>query len=432
MTSGARRAPSRALGLLVAVTLGSSVAAAQSTRYPAPPTDEDRTLEERSELWEQAIAPGRAPQARLLSEAKRLIAGRTPGDLGSAVRKISEAIELRPDEPAAYFLRALAYEQLQRWPECAADLGKTLELDPRFGGERDLRYGDNPALGLGVCLARAGRLAEAELALDRAVARTPGAQEWLRLGETRIAMGKLREGLEALAASTQAGSENALTLWLGALAYDRARQSSQAAEAIARAAVLDRYLRQLTSPAMPFVAKAEELYLLGLGFSGINRPELALAYFRAAAALPEGHLWSRRVREHIEELEQTDFPLDVGRSGPAPLDPEVARVAVKKALPRLVECVKELPEVAFTVRVTRSKSGPAADGGIRSAPPAPGVVVSQDVAFGEPPAATLAQAERCIQAVSAALELPPIKVVNTWHYVTFSFIAHRLAAPHRR
>lgn len=415
-----------------ALALAPGAAAAQSERYPAPAEDEDRQLEDRSELWEQAVAPGRAPQARLLSEAKRLIAGRTPGDLGNAVRKISEAIALRPDEPAAYFLRALAYEQLQRWSECAADLGKTLELDPRFGGERELRYGDNPALGLGVCLARAGRLAEAEQALDRAVARTPGVQEWLRLGETRIAMGKLREGLEALTASAQAGSESALTLWLGALAYDRARQGSQAAEAIARAAVLDRYLRQLTSPAMPFVSKAEELYLLGLGFSGIGRPELALAYFRAAAELPEGQLWSRRAREHVEELEHTDFPVDVARSGPAPLDLEVARVAVKKAMPRLIECVKDLPQVAFTVRVTRSKAGPASEGAIRSAPPAPGVVVTQDVAIGEPAVAALAQAERCIQAASGALELPPIKVVNTWHYLTFSFIAHRAAPPPRR
>lgn len=423
----------RAVVFAVALVLLPRGAAAQSKRYPAPAVDEDRQTEQRSELWEQAISPGRAPQARLLSEAKRLIAGRTPSDLGSAVRKINEAIELRPDEPAAYFLRALAHEQLQRWPECAADLGKTLELDPRFGGERELRYSDNPALGLGVCLARAGHLAEAELALDRAVSRTPGVQEWLRLGETRIAMGKLREGLEALAASAQAGSESALTLWLSALAYDRARQSSQAAEAIARAAVLDRYLRQLTSPAMPFVSKAEELYLLGLGFSGISRPELALAYFRAAAELPEGRLWSRRAQEHVEELEQTDFPADVGRSGPAPLDLEVARAAIKKALPKLVECAKDLPQVAFTVRITRSKTGPAADGAIRSAPPAPGVVVSQDVAFGEPAPAALAQAERCIQAISGALDLPPIKAVNTWHYLTFSFIAHHAApAPRRR
>lgn len=420
------------LSLVAALALWPRAAAGQSTRYPAPPADEDSERDARSELWEQAVEPGRAPQARLLGEAKRLIAGRTPGDLGAAVRKISEAIELRPDEPAAYFLRALAYEQLQRWPECAADLGKTLELDPRFGGERELRYADNPALGLGVCLARAGRLAEAEIALDRAVARTPGTQEWLRLGETRIAMGKLREGLEALAASAQAGSETVLTIWLGALAHDRARQSSQAAEAIGRAAVLDRSLRQLTNPAMPFVSKAEELYLLGLGFGGIGRPELALAYFRAAAELPEGQLWARRVREHIEALEQTDFPLEVGRSGPAPLDPEVARAAVKKALPKLVECVKELPRVAFTVRVTRSKVGPAAEGAIRTAPPAPGVVVTQDVAFGEPSEQALARAERCIQAASAALELPPIKAVNTWHYVTFSFIAHNTTAPRRR
>lgn len=415
------------LAPLAPLGLDASSAHAQSSRYPAPPKDRDREQDQTSQLWEQAAEPARAPQARLLAEARRLIAGRTPAELQAAADKASAAIALRPTEPSAYFFRAVALEQLARWHECAADFRKALELDPKFTADPELRYGDNPLLGLGICLARDGHLADAEVALDRAVARTPGVQEWLRLGETRIAMGKLREGLEALVASTEASGEStpsALNSWLRALAYDRGRQTALASEAAQAAALSDRFLRQLTSPAVPFVSKADEQYLMGLGWESSNRPELALAYFRGVVMTRPDGLWTRRAREHVELLEQTAFPLDVARSGPAPLDAVVATAAVRKAMPQLVACVAALPAVAFTLRVTRSRP-PATGPGIRSVPPAPGLAVTQDVAFGDPSEAALEQAERCLLPVTLKLELPPIKEPGTWHHVSFSLIAHR-------
>lgn len=422
--------------LALVLALAPPPARAQSTRYSAPPRDKDREQDRSSQLWEQAVEPQRAPQARLLAEASRLLAGRTPHDVQQAVAKVTEAIALGPADPEAYFLRGMAYEQLQRWNECAADVRQALELRPDFANT-DLRYGDNPLLGLGVCLARAGKLAEAEVALHRAVARSPGVHEWLRLGETRIAMGKLREGVEALLASTEASGEaspSALNWWLRALAYDRGRQSSLASEAVAAAAVGDRFLRQLTSPMEPFVSKADELYLLGLGWEGISRPELALAHFRAALEVSADGPWARRTREHVAALEQTSFPLDVARSGPAPLDPDLARATVRKAMPALAACVAALPHVAFTLRITRAR--PATTGtGIHTVPPVPGVTVTQDTAFGEPSAEVLDRATRCLTAETQHLDLPAIKEPGTWYYLTFSLIWHRAggrdAAPAR-
>ena len=425
--SAAARSAGLVRGAVAALILCATPAAwAQSTRYPAPPQDRDREQAQTSQLWEQAIEPARAPQARLLAEARRLVAGRTPADLQAAASKATQAIALRPADPAAYFVRAVAMEQLARWKECAADFQKALELDPRLTAEPELRYADNPLLGLGICLARAGHLADAEVALDRAVAHAPGVHEWLRLGETRIAMGKLREGVEALLASTEASGEpapSALNWWLRALAYDRGRQTALAAEAVQAAALGDRFLRQLTSPAVPFVSRADENYLLALGWEGAGRPELALAYFRGVVAAGPQDMWSRRAREHIALLEQSAFPLDVARSGPAPLDADGARTAVRKLMPQLVECVADLPAVAFTVRVTRSR--PQLGGsGTRTVPPAPGVTVTQDAAFGEPTEAALERASRCVQALAGKLELPPIKEPGTWHYLTFSLIWH--------
>lgn len=423
--------------LATVATLGvAASAAAQSTRYPAPLVDKDRELEETSTLWERTVEPGRAPHAQLLAEARRLIAMRTNAELQLAAAKAGEAIALRPQDPAAYLVRAVAQEQLRQWAACAASYQTALDLDPKLAADPELRSGASPLLGLGICLARAGKLSQAEVALDRAVARAPnGAEEWLRLGETRVAMGKLREGLEALTASTEATGDAAptsLNNWLRALAYDRGRQTALADEAGQAAALTDRYLAQMSNQGTPFIQDLERNYLLGLGSRYTSRLETALAYFRrVVAAAPDG-MWARRAREHVELLEQAMFPEEMKRQGTAPVDLEVARAAVHKAMASLSACVAAVPTVAFEVRVTRSKP-PVAGAGPRTVPRPPGASVSS-LMVDQPSLPAIEEAQRCAQAAALKLELPVVKDPGTWYEVVFALVAHRgrSEAPARR
>lgn len=419
-----------ALGV-AALSLPAAPAAAQSRRYPQPLPDKDREREETSSLWERTVEPGRAPHATLLAEARRLVsAGRTDSDLQSAAYKAQQAIALRPQDPAAYLVRAVALEQLRQWSECATNYQTALELDPKLGPDPELRGSSSasPLLGLGICLARAGKLAQAEVAIDRAVSRAAGSaiEEWLRLGEVRIATGKLREGLDALNASTEASGEpnpSALNNWLRALAYDRGRQTALADEAGAAAAVSDRYLSQLNNQGTPFIHDVERYSLLALGYRYIGRLEVALAYHRRVLAAEPDGMWARRAREHIELLEHTAFPEEIRRLGTAPFDQVVARGLLRKAMPALVACVSAVPTVAFDVRVTRSR--PTLPGsGPRSEPRPPGASANSAM-VDQPTLAPIAKAQQCLVELAQKLELPAVKDPGSWYELGFSVVAHQ-------
>src|SRR5207248_1627622 len=130
-----------------------------------------------------------------------------------------------------------------------------------------------------------GRLGEAEHTLaDAAAAGTRSPELWMRLGETRIAMGKLDEAKSALdtALDMTEGAAQAQILWLRAVAYDRARQPSQAEEDVRRALGFDRARGTIELPQYPLLGPGEHDYTLALSYAD-NDPrdvELALVYFR--------------------------------------------------------------------------------------------------------------------------------------------------------
>ncbi|MEZ4362477.1 MAG: hypothetical protein R3B48_19965 [Kofleriaceae bacterium] len=422
----ARRA-TRAAAAALCLAAGLAWAGPPVERYPAEPVDRDAELEDASTLWERAIEPLRAPQERLLREARRLIAARTTADFERAAAKASEAVALRPGDAVAHLVKATALEHLRRWPECAKAYGDAVELDPKLEADSDLLHGANPLLGLGICLARAGKLAAAEAALVRAVARAPdGAEEWLRLGETRVAMGKLREGLEALQTSAEAANTSSppvFNRWLRVLAYDRGRQTALADELARSAVLMDRFLRPLTYPDVPFIHAGEQAYLLGIAWQAAGRPELALAYLRALALERPDDMWRHRVAEHIRLLEQTTFPEEVSRLGPAPLDLAVAKGRVQRAMPQLAACVGKVPTVAFDIKVTRSRPA-TSPGGTRVVAPPPLATATPAVVRGDPAPNDVAEAKRCVEAALLKLDLPAIKVPGTWYHLMFSLIAH--------
>jgi tetratricopeptide (TPR) repeat protein len=411
-----------AIGLAIAAP-----AAAQSRRYPPEPADKDAEKAARSNLWSAAITPEHHPYQDLVRGAAEALAQRTTDQTGEAIKKLDAAIKLLPREPDAYRLRGDAYLERKDWARCAADLAAA-DANRR-------RDDDNPrALAelhrkLGLCQARAGKLTEAErtLAETAASGNAPG-EVWMRLGEVRIAMGKLDEAIAALGSALENTEGNAQTMihFLLAAAYDRARRPgdalTEAAEGV-KGVKDDRQFSLLTNPVIPLLGAGETYYLLGLAHSADPvRPEYALAYFRRFVAEAPDSPWRKRAEDHIRDLRAVDLPDTVTRNGTALVDVDAVRAALRRTMPQMRACLARFPTVAVEVDVTRS--GPRTPPTDRMRPrfvtPPDGVTVR--VAVGELVGRDLDGVDRCVEAQVARLALPPIHERDVFYKVTFDVV----------
>ncbi len=143
----------------------------------------------------------------------------------------------------------------------------------------------------------------------------------MRLGETRIAMGKLDEARAALDASIELTSNNAEqnpdAKWLRAFADDRARQPSAAEDDVHRALGFDNHRTMIETPVYPLLGDGEHDYLLALSYadSDPRDPELATVFFRHFIELAPKHPWRRRFEEHLHDLHAIEFPVSGGAQG---------------------------------------------------------------------------------------------------------------------
>lgn len=440
--------------LVVAVV---PAAHAQSRRYPAAPVDSDREAAARSRLWERATNPSAEPYQRALIEAREALAQRLDTRTAEAIDALGEAIALAPDRAEAYALRAEAHLQLRQWGKCAADLEDVMRRPASarpLGAPRTtpLTTTERRAQGelrrkLGLCLARAGRLADAERVLAEATAGGTGTGEMLmRLGEVRIAMGKLDEAIGALTAALDATDlpSQALPRWLLAAAYDRARLPAEAIAQARQAAGYDRSFGALTGDVMPLIGPGETEYLLGLAWSLSRvdneppRPEHALVYFRRFLALAPHSPWRRRAEEHLAELRTAALPEAIERKGgTASLDLDVARTIARGAMPAMRACLARTPTSILEVLITRA--------GPRSARPAPrnddpfvrrrngtygvaappeGVSIAAVPLPGETASrADLDAAIRCVEPLADRLVLPAVTDKDTWYKVGFFVVS---------
>jgi hypothetical protein len=439
-------------GLLVALTLFVSTAHAQSKRYPADAVDKDKEKDERSELWENATNPQTKPYARLVAEAKAALAERRDDQRLIAVTKLTSAIGLAPDDPQAYAMRGEAHMELRDWASCADDL--QVAMDKSTNDDIDSRMQTEQRRKLGLCLARAGRLAQAERVLaDAAASGTSTGEMLMRLGEVRIAMGKLDEAITALTAATDATdtSSYALTRWLLMAAYDRARRPADAIAIGRMARQYDRNLDSLKNMNMPLIGAGEREYLLGLAYEysrGEADPpeaERALLNFRRFLKLAPESPWRKRAEEHLRDLKTTVLPEAVSRkSGGAAFDLDAARGVVRKQMPALRACLAKAPNVVFTIVVTKSgpkqavvapkvpkvKPLPSPYGGRYPAyrpyvprpvlPPPDGVTVAPDPDSDPTSRADKDAAMRCIEPIVTKMPFAPIKEANA--YVQFAFM----------
>lgn len=414
----------RRLALALALLAAASTAFAQSKRYPPEPVDKDEQEAQKSRLWDQATNPAQAPYQTLLADARKLLGERRDDATRDAIAKLDEAIPLLPDDPEGYRLRGDANMALQQWAKCSTDYDAAwarLARDPGADAK------DTPELRrrLGICQARDGKLADAERTLAETAATGVNSVEiWMRLGEVRVAMGKLEGAIAALEAALQQTdiAGHALVRWLLAGAYDRARQPSEARKAAIDALSADRAMSTLKNPTLPLLGVAEEHYLLGLAYEAHDppRPEQALVQFRRYAKLAADSPWRRRAEDHVRELRTARLPDTVDRlTGNAPYEELAVRDLVRKHMPAMRACLAKTPFVVLTVQIT--KRGPKGPDGARWRAPPEGVNVLPEE-INETPRAQTDAAIRCVEPLAHKLPLPRPKERETYYKLQFRVV----------
>lgn len=406
----------------LALLLASSTAFAQSKKYPAEPVDKDEEEAQKSNLWDQATNPAQVPYRELIRDATKLIGENRPDATRDAIKKLDEAIPLLPNDGEAYRLRGDAYMALQDWAKCAADYDAAWT---RVMRDTDAKNTPELRRRLGLCQARDGKLADAERTLAETAATGVSSLEiWMRLGEVRIAMGKLEGAIAALEASLQQTdiAGHALVRWLLAGAYDRARQPSEARRAAIEALSADRSMSMLKTPSLPLLGVAEENYLLGLAYEAHDppRPEQALVQFRRFVKLAGDSPWRKRAEDHVRELRTARLPDVVDRlTGNAPYDETAMRDLVRRGMPAMRACLAKTPFVVLNVQI--SKRGPKGPDGARWRAPPEGVAVVPEELNDTSRAETDA-AIRCVEPLAQKLVLPKPKEKETYYKIQFRVV----------
>jgi len=412
---------------------GAQPASAQSRRYPPAPVDKDAEQAAHSKMWSSALIPERHSYQDLVKTAGVALAQRTTDSTLAAIKLLDAAVKLLPHEPEAYRWRGEAELDRRDWVACADDLAAA----EAYARRDDLHARDMAELRrkLGICQARAGRLSEAEKTLAETAASGNGTGEvWTRLGEVRIAMGKLDEAIAALHSAVEHTDPvaQALIRFLLAAAYDRARRPADALFEAGEGVRLDRQLAVLQNPALPPIGPGDLDYMLGLAYSADlsrtadaprptdpPRPEYALAYFRRFVKAAPDSQWRKRADDHIRELRTSELPDTIIGSGTSPLAADVARSATRRVMPQMRACLASFSTVVVEVEI--SKAGPRTPATDRMRPrfftPPDGVTVRRSI--GEISDPELASVDRCLQPFATRLALPAIKERDTYYKAMF-------------
>jgi len=414
----------KAVAILVML---SATAFAQSKRYPPVPPDPDRDAEQHSKLWEDALAPGRGEYQELVHSAKLLGDTHTADGAKEAVAKLERAITLLPKEPDAYATRGEIYLWEKKWDACADDFAAAEQYSPPDDGASPDRT--SRKVTLGICQARAGRYSESERTLVAATAGTTGrATTWMRLGETRIALGKLDEAIGALDTALEmctgaCDAQVGFVHYLLALAYDRERRTGAAAEHVSLGSNFDRTFATIQAPQYALLGAGEMDYLLGLAHRYESTPHLeyALAHFRRFGRLQPDSPWKKRADEHARELSALDLPTAIDRrAGTAVPDLDAARTIVAKAMPAMRACMAKLPTTVIEVQVTRDgPHAPIARDRAQFHVPPDGVSVRDTLELDVTPRVDVESAIRCVQNLAERIALPAPKERDTYYMATF-------------
>jgi tetratricopeptide (TPR) repeat protein len=413
--------------LIALIVIGSLQAAhAQSKKYPPITPDKELAEEKRSDLWDGALHPDMRPYKELLRDAKRLIDHNTPDDIKAGIEKLDAAIMRLPKEAEAYLMRGQLFLAQKLWAKCADDLARAED----FTKVTDLAVRTRSRIELGNCQARAGRWTEAENTFVRATAsaQTQRSELWMRLGEVRIALGKLDEAIDALTAALDADSSSAFARWLLATAYDRARRPSEAAEHAQMAARFDPSRTHIDHPNLPLISTSEADYMSGLAHRyAAQKPEYALVYFRRFAKVATESPWKRRADEHVRELSAIKFPAQqtITANGTSTVQIDEMQKLLEKPVATMRQCLANLATSAFQVSVTRV--GPRTPDTVRDRPiyrlPRASSKVSDDLLNAGLPKDVVDETKRCLEMQADKLQLPMPKERDTYYVLSFIVIS---------
>ncbi len=407
---------------------GPTAAVAQSKTYPPIPPDKDKQAESRSNLWESSLNPELKPYTDLVRAAEQHVARNSLPEQKLALEKLDVAIKKMPHEASAYLVRGRLYLQRREWGKCATDLG-TAEEHSKDATDQVART--RARVDLGICQARAGRHAEAEQTLVRAAASATShrGEIGLRLGEVRIALGKLDEAIDALGAALEStDTRHELTRWLLAAAYDRARRPSEAQEQAVVAKAYDSQRTHIEAPSLPLLGVGDQQYLLGVAYRyATPKPEYALLYFRQFIKIAPDSMWRRRAEEHVRELTAMKLPAKetITSTGSSNVDVDAMRTALEQPVRVMRQCLGRLPSSAFQITITKvgAKTPDSRERPLYRTPSA-GARVAPILSVGDrAPEALTYEATKCLELEVNKIKLPTPTEKDTWYMMSFIVVS---------
>ena len=316
-----------------------------------------RADEPRAGFWERIAFPHGPRVATLLEEGERLVARQS----AAAVPVLTEAVTLAPDHARARYLLARAYFIAGEHDRCADTLAELEDVDPTFVPVNP--SGELVSLDFehGLCLALAGRHAEAVPAYRQALEDTnrglePAILYWA-LGHSTMALGRLEEAVSLLRQGTYAGethrARQAVLYFALGVALDRQGRTQDAARAIRRGLELDSG-RRLASLASLFLAPdAEEDYYRGLVHVVAGRRLPAVLHLRRYLARGEDSLFASHARRHLERAGGDAIgagDVEVILHADSESRSQLQELVVSHA-PRLQACLRGAPDVLAMARV---------------------------------------------------------------------------------
>jgi tetratricopeptide (TPR) repeat protein len=401
-----------------------SDASAQSTRYPPPAPDPDAEAEAKSDFWDRATLPGIDRYREKVDRARRLIEARSSDHLQTAEQLLVEANALLPRRTEALWYLGVAQELRGRWMECAASYRRVWQLEPDFAPPDTLRGRGPLGHALGICLARAGELAEAATHLERLTrVADASADVLLRLGEVYLAMGRLGEAIEVLERASDLATTAADVHWTLAVAYDRARRPADAARVAQLALTLDSALVRVSAPVLPYVPSEDLHYFVAFAHDAKDEPERAILYFREFVRVAPKGPWRQRAVEHLSALEAADLSSRTTVQGTAPVDRKAVVAVVRAGAGALGRCVTAVPGALLYARIVQVGPRSATRAGeLRLASAQPGVRANVFAAFGADDEAVTAAAA-CVEREAAKLRFPRPTATDAWSSISFPVIA---------
>jgi tetratricopeptide (TPR) repeat protein len=311
-----------------------------------------------SPLWDDVVHPGRPRCSVLLVDARKQLAAR---QLDGAIALLRDGAHRCPDDFETLSLFGVALARAGNVAEARWALEKARALAP--ADERDAQL----AYWLGYVRVMAGDLAGSLEELSRADAL--GLDSQLRpllhynLGDVLMALGRLSEAIDAYRRAANLGSGDvALMARLAlAVALDRDQQAAESRNELRKVLRFDPLMRRLYSGQYWFVPPADAHYYVALAEQTRGQLATARAELRVFLAMAPDSPYAARAREHLEraaglderELKVTS-PADAARAAAvlAPLMPELERCLEPVPLPIESTTVVPPPPVTW-VRLTR-------------------------------------------------------------------------------